>query len=105
MGYLWMNAAFCGFSVSIESQTNCPACFARALSVKTKALIERHVCHQGAQASTKIGSFLDFASANARAASSSTQGRADFDAGAGSAEAAAAARNTGTERFQRIPES
>src|SRR5215471_4174790 len=100
-----MKAAFCGFSVSIESQTNCPACFVRALSVKTNALIERHVCHQGAQASTKIGSFLDFASENARAASSSTQGRDELGAGAESAEAAAAARNTGTDRFQRIHES
>ncbi len=65
IGYFFEKAAFADFSVSIESQTNCPACFARALSVKTKALIERHVCHQGAQASTKIGSF--FARASARA--------------------------------------
>ena len=59
------NEAFPGFSVSIESQTNRPACRASALSVKTKALIERHVCHQGAQASTNIGSF--FARASTRA--------------------------------------
>ena len=65
MGYFLPNAAFFVFSVSIESQTNCPACFARALSVKTKALIERHVCHQGAQASTKIGSFFCRARASA----------------------------------------
>ena len=58
-------AAFCVFSVSIESQTNCPACFVRALSVKTKALRERHVCHQGAQFSTKIGRFLARACASA----------------------------------------
>jgi hypothetical protein len=63
------------------------------------------VCHQGAQASTKIGSFLDFASANARAASSSIQGRDDRDGGADIAEAAAAATNRGTDRVQRIPES
>jgi len=62
------------------------------------------VCHQGAQASTKIGNFLDFASAKARGASSSIQGRDDRD-GAEIAEAAAAARNRGTDRFQRIPES
>jgi hypothetical protein len=73
--------------------------------VKTYALIERHVCHQGAQASTKIGSFLDFASANARAASSSIQGRDDRDAGAEVAETAAAATNRGTAKVQRIPES
>lgn len=60
-----MNGAFVAFSVSIESQTNCPACFARALSVKTKALSERHECHQGAQFSTKSGSFLARASASA----------------------------------------
>jgi len=35
MGYFLLKAAFFAFSVSIESQTNCPACFARALSVKT----------------------------------------------------------------------
>jgi hypothetical protein len=65
IGYFFEKAAFRAFSVSIESQTNCPACFARALSVKTKVLIERQVCHQGAQASTKIGSFLARASARA----------------------------------------
>ena len=58
IGYFRVNGAFFAFSVSIESQTNCPACFARALSVKTKALSERHVCHQGAQASTKMGTFF-----------------------------------------------
>ena len=65
LGYFRMKGAFFAFSVSIESQTNCPACFARALSVKTKALIERHVCHQGAQASTKIGRFFARACASA----------------------------------------
>jgi hypothetical protein len=63
------------------------------------------VCHQGAQASTKIGSFLDFASAKARDASSSIQGRDDREAGAEIAEAAAAATNRGTDKVQRIPES
>jgi hypothetical protein len=63
------------------------------------------VCHQGAQASTKIGSFLDFASAKARAESSSIQGRLDREAGAGTAETAAAAKNRGTDKFQRIPRS
>ena len=66
IGYFLAKAAFAAFSVSMESQTNCPACFARALSVKTNALIERHVCHQGAQVSTKIGSFFARASARAR---------------------------------------
>jgi hypothetical protein len=65
IGYFLTKAAFCAFSVSIESQTNCPACFARVLSVKTKALRERHVCHQGAQFSTKIGRFLVRASTSA----------------------------------------
>ena len=64
-GYFVRNEAFPDFSVSIESQTNCPACFARVLSVKTKALRERHVCHQGAQFSTKIGRFLARASTSA----------------------------------------
>jgi hypothetical protein len=64
-GYLFRKSALEAFSVSMESQTNCPACFARAGSVKTNALIERHVCHQGAQASTKIGTFFERASARA----------------------------------------
>ena len=65
IGYFFEKAAFCAFSVSIESQTNWPACFARALSVKTNARIERQVWHHGAHASAKIGSF--FARASARA--------------------------------------
>jgi len=65
IGYFLRNSAFCVFSVSIESQTNCPACFERALSVKTNALIERHVCHQGAQFSTKMGTFFERASESA----------------------------------------
>jgi hypothetical protein len=53
------------FSVFIESQTNCPARRWRDWSVKTKALIERHVCHQGAQASMKRGTPRDRACASA----------------------------------------
>jgi hypothetical protein len=34
-GNLSWKAAFCGFSVSTLSQTNRPACFASAASVKT----------------------------------------------------------------------
>ena len=53
------------FSVSIDSQTNWPARAASVLSEKTKARIDRHVWHQGAQASTKSGSFRARASASA----------------------------------------
>lgn len=59
------SAAFSRFSVLTESQTNRPACRSSALSVKTKAFIERHVCHQGAQASKKIGLPEAFAEASA----------------------------------------
>jgi hypothetical protein len=52
--------------VSRASQTNRPACRARASFVKTVALIERHVCHQGAQASMNSGTLRAFASATAR---------------------------------------
>ena len=55
--YFLRKPVFFASSVLTESQTNCPARFARDSSVKTKALIERQVCHQGAQASAKIGSF------------------------------------------------
>ena len=58
--------ALLAFSVLIESQTNCPACRLRDPSVKTAALIARHVCHQGAHASTKIGSVWARAAASAR---------------------------------------
>ena len=56
-GYFRRNPAFAAFSVSIESQTNRPACRERDGSVKTNALIDRQVCHQGARASAKIGSW------------------------------------------------
>jgi hypothetical protein len=49
------------------SQTNRPACFFNDASVKTSARKKRQVCHHGAHASTKIGSFRCFASATARA--------------------------------------
>ncbi len=58
--------AFCAFSVSIESQMNSFALRASALSVKTKACIERQVWHHGAQSSAKIGIFFRFASERAR---------------------------------------
>ena len=58
-------AAFFSSSTFISSQTNRPAWLVRAGSVKTKALIERQVCHQGAQASMKSGSFWARASARA----------------------------------------
>ena len=60
------SGAFCFFSVSISSQTNRPACRVRDLSVKTKALIDRQVCHHGAQASMKSGTLRARASASAR---------------------------------------
>ena len=66
-GNFLRNPALLAFSVSISSQTNRPACRARDLSVKTKARIERHVCHHGAQASMKIGMCLARATASARA--------------------------------------
>ena len=64
-GYFVRNGALLFFSVSIESQTNWPARAASDLSEKTKACIERHVWHHGAQASTKSGSFRARASASA----------------------------------------
>src|SRR6476619_7616034 len=48
--YFFLYGAFSAFSTSRESQTNCPAYRPRALSVKTLALIERHVCHEGESA-------------------------------------------------------
>ena len=65
IGYFARTAAFSRFSVLIESQTNRPACRPSALSVKTKALMERQECHQGAQVSRKIGFFSARASARA----------------------------------------
>ena len=65
IGYFFRNAVLVEFSVSTASQTNRPAYRSRALSVKTKARIERHVCHHGAQASTKSGAFFAFATASA----------------------------------------
>ena len=59
-------AALCSFSVSTASQTNRPASALSDSSVKTNAFIERQVCHQGAHASMKRGSFFAFASARAR---------------------------------------
>ena len=58
-------AALPAFSPSTSSQTNCPACRASEASVKTNAFIERHVCHQGADASMKIGTLRVRASASA----------------------------------------
>jgi hypothetical protein len=43
--------------VSIESQTNRPACFVSACSVNTVARMKRQLCHQGAQTSTNTGMF------------------------------------------------
>ncbi len=66
----------------------------------------RHVCHQGAHASTKIGNFLDLASANAREASSSIHGNEGVEAGAGEAERAAAAASASEMRLvHRMRES
>ena len=66
-GNFTRNGAFFSSSVLMASQTNCPARLVREGSGKTNSLIERQVCHQGAQASMKSGSFRDRASASARA--------------------------------------
>src|SRR3954452_8908857 len=75
IGCALRKAVFFASSVSIESQTNCPAYRSRDLSVKTKALIERQVCHHGAHASTKTGRSADFARAIALVESFSIHGR------------------------------
>ena len=65
IGYFVRNDALAEFSVSTASQTNCPAYRSSALSVNTNARMERHVCHHGAQASAKSGTFFRFASLSA----------------------------------------
>jgi hypothetical protein len=56
---------FFSSSMLMASQTNCPARLVREESGKTNSLIERQVCHQGAQASMKSGSVRARASASA----------------------------------------
>jgi hypothetical protein len=65
MGYAARNAPLDALSVSISSQTNRPAIFTSAGSLRTVARMKLHVFHQGAQASTKIGTPRAFASATA----------------------------------------
>jgi hypothetical protein len=65
-GNFTRKGAFLWSSMLMASQTNCPARLVREGSGKTNSLIERHVCHQGAQLSTKSGSLRDRASASAR---------------------------------------
>jgi hypothetical protein len=54
-----------GFSESMESQANCPACFTSAASFNTFARMKRQVCHHGAQTSTNRGTWRAFAAARA----------------------------------------
>src|SRR5687768_10547576 len=90
-GYALRAFAFFAFSTSMPSQTNRPASLAREGSVKTNALIERQVCHQGAQDSTKIGRLDFLASASARSRSSLMNGTTEWAPGLGFAVAAAEA--------------
>src|SRR5689334_16303972 len=83
IGYFFRNAALVEFSVSTESQTNCPAYRASALSVKTNARIERQVCHHGAQVSTNSGRCVALARAIALLQSFSMNGRTSAARNAG----------------------
>jgi hypothetical protein len=61
------NVAFVAFSVSSDSHTKSLASGQSEGSENTYARIDRHVWHQGAQASTKRGRFDARASASAAA--------------------------------------
>jgi hypothetical protein len=62
-------------SVSTESSTNCSATCGRFAAVMTKFFIDRHVWHQGAHRSTKMGLPCARAAASAGSGRSSYQGR------------------------------